>query len=97
MPKIQNSTQIVELKPGDQIYWWSELVTIVRKAKRGYYLCHREESRGTKTSSGEPFYYPARDQEIHGSQLSSAPNYALGKIVADFITSRGGDPSKDIH
>jgi hypothetical protein len=77
-----------KFKPGDKVYWWSELVTVIKYTKRGFFLCHREASSGTKITTGEPYYYSAQDQEIHGSALTTTPNNALKEIVSEFLAHR---------
>ena len=84
-------------KPGDKVYWWSELVTIIRKTKGRFYLCHREAHTVTMATSGELQHYPATDQEIDGRTLSLEPNNALKSIVGDYLTRRGSTISKSKH
>ncbi len=84
-------------KPGDKVYWFTELVTVIRKTKRGIYLCHREARDVVMATSRETVHYPAQDQEIAVHALSLQPNNALNKIVRDYLTKRGSDPSRSIH
>lgn len=91
-------------KPGDEVYWWSEQVTIVRKGRkvRGkhggqLWVVLRPASKATMEGA-DVHDYPEREQEILEHALQDKPNYALDALVADYKQNwRGAIPKLAVY